>query len=194
MRLGFDDCDVEVAHWVRCLEEARGRIPVSVLDRLHELGGEDRVARLLRSGEAEVRERAASALWVLWYRAAGREAETELTAAIAALEEKDPDRAVEILDGMVERYPDFAEAWNKRATAHYLAGRFDDAIRDCRETVQRNPLHYAAWHGLGLSLLRLDRSHEALAAFHRALALHPHEEGNRRAVDFCRDQIATDES
>lgn len=186
--LGFDDPLTEERHWFEVLSGCRGKIPVQVVDRIAELGGEGRLARLLHSSRPELRERATAALWVLWYRAAGDDAERELDEAVAQMERRQLADAVQQLSKLIDERPEFAEAWNKRATAYFLMGRYAEAASDCRRTLLLNRIHFGAWHGLGLCLLKLEDYSAARNAFREALAIHPFEEGSRRALAICESQ------
>ena len=74
---------------------------------------------------------------------------------------------------IIERAPDFAEGWNKRATVRYLAERYAGAISDCEETLARNPPHFGALSGQGLCHMALGQYREAAVLFRRALDVHP---------------------
>lgn len=189
-RIGFDDPAAELALWIGHVRFGEGPLTVAVLDRIAELGGDVALARLLRETDARVRERATTALWVLWHRACGECAERDLAAAGRPMERGRFEEAAEAIGRVISRNPNYAEAWNQRATAHYLAGRYELAVHDCRETLERNPLHFGAWHGLGLCFLRLGCYREASRAFGRALALQPHEACNRRALEDCERHLS----
>jgi tetratricopeptide (TPR) repeat protein len=75
---------------------------------------------------------------------------------------------------VIARAPDFAEGWNKRATARHIAGDHAGAIADCAETLARKPHHFGALSGQGLCHMALRQPREAAALFRRALAVHPH--------------------
>ncbi len=70
--------------------------------------------------------------------------------------------------------PDWAEAWNMRATLHYLQGREDESVAAIGRTLALEPRHFGALCGLGEILRGLDEKEAALLAFRRALRLHPH--------------------
>ena len=70
--------------------------------------------------------------------------------------------------------PDFAEAWNKRATVRYLMKNFEGSIADCQATLARNPNHFGAASGQGLCHMSLGQYQEAAICFRRALEIHPH--------------------
>ena len=65
--------------------------------------------------------------------------------------------------------PEFAEGWNKRATAYYLAGELDASIRDVERTLALEPRHFGALSGLGLIYLARDDELGALRAFEATL-------------------------
>ena len=69
--------------------------------------------------------------------------------------------------------PEFAEGWNKRATAYYLAGELDASIRDVERTLALEPRHFGALSGLGLIYLARDDELGALRAFEATLKVHP---------------------
>ena len=75
------------------------------------------------------------------------------------------------------RKPAFAEGWNRRATAYYLAEEFDKSIADCREVLKRNRAHFGALSGLGQIYTALERYEDALDWFRRALAVNPNMAG-----------------
>ena len=50
---------------------------------------------------------------------------------------------------IIQRKPDFAEAWNKRATLYFLMGEYEKSLQDCDEVMKRNPAHFGALAGYG---------------------------------------------
>ena len=74
---------------------------------------------------------------------------------------------------MIKRRPNFAEGWNKRATAYYLAGELHKSLADCDEVMKRNPQHFGALSGYGQIHVRLENYRKAIEYFQRALAVNP---------------------
>ena len=81
--------------------------------------------------------------------------------------------ALPMLDDMVARAPGWAEAWNKRATALYLAGEHDRSLSDIDRVLALEPRHFGALAGMGLIRIAKGQYREALDAFRRALAVNP---------------------
>ena len=66
------------------------------------------------------------------------------------------------------------QAWNKRATAYYLAHDFERSIQDCQKTLELQPNHFLAMSGMGLCYAGLERWDEAVHWFQQSVTVHPH--------------------
>lgn len=128
----------------------------------------------LRGKDPVVAARAEAALWQLWCRSGIPEVDALLRQGIEAMERQKLEDAAALFTRAIERAPDFAEGWNKRATIRYLAEDYAGAIADCEETLARNPHHFGALSGQGLCHMALGQYREAAALFRRALEVHPH--------------------
>lgn len=96
--------------------------------------------------------------------------------------------ALEAFDQAVRMAPEFAEAWNKRATVHYLMGDLQRSIADVGATLKLEPRHFGALSGLGLINLRLGDKRAALEAFEAALEIHPFLPARDR-IEALRDAV-----
>jgi len=123
------------------------------------------------------------AIWKVWLRSGSDTADLLMNWAVESMAEKKLDRAVEYLDAVVELRPDFAEAWNKRATIHYMRDDYAKALGDIQRVLALEPRHFGALAGLGVILQEIDEKPRALEAFRRALAIHPHLESAKKAVE-----------
>jgi tetratricopeptide (TPR) repeat protein len=81
--------------------------------------------------------------------------------------------AIEILDELVERAPDWAEGWNQRATVRFMQGDFEGSLADIEETLQREPRHFGSLAGMAIILMQQGRAEQAQATLRRAIAIHP---------------------
>ena len=91
-----------------------------------------------------------------------------------AMDGKDLDLAVRLLNAIIDIQPNYVEAWNRRATVYYMKKDFGSALADIREVLVREPRHFGALSGLGMIMQDVGDEKHALEAFRRALAVHPH--------------------
>ncbi|MEM9147821.1 MAG: hypothetical protein AAGC57_16680 [Pseudomonadota bacterium] len=103
--------------------------------------------------------------------------------ATRAMEAEDYEEALQFLNDLVRLEPGFSEAWNRRATVHFLRKDYGRSVADIQRTLALEPRHFGALAGLGFILDRLDRDEDAYRVFQRALEIHPHLEGAREAVE-----------
>ena len=113
----------------------------------------------------------------------GTPAAFDLERATRALTALDFPAAERILARLVATHPDFAEAWNKRATLYYMQNRDDESVANIHHTLQLEPRHYGAICGFAQICLSLGDTDGALFAFDAALRVNPHLNDAREAVD-----------
>lgn len=100
-----------------------------------------------------------------------------------AMEAGDLPAAIEHLTALTDHAPDFAEGWNARATAFYMAGQFGPSMADIARTLTLNPHHFGALAGLGAIFEDVGRDREAIAAYRASLAIHPHQDALHEALE-----------
>lgn len=113
-------------------------------------------------------------IWEAWGKSESDTLDALMQGGIAVMEKGDYPRAAQIFTSMIELKPDFAEAYNKRATVRFMAGDYPGSVADIERTLKLEPRHFGALSGLGLIMERLDNLPEALKAYRRALAANPH--------------------
>ncbi|HHI82700.1 MAG TPA: tetratricopeptide repeat protein [Rhizobiales bacterium] len=145
-----------------------------VLDRLF--------GRLHREKSPEAAKRFTQAIWRAWSRSDSPSATVLLGQARRAIAARQYRIAIAILSTVIEQQPQFAEAWNKRATAYFLAGDFTRSISDIKKVLDLEPRHFGALAGLGLIYRRQGKYARALAIFKRAQAINPHLPEVKRAI------------
>lgn len=151
-------------------------IPLS--DRL------DRLFSELQSSQSELEaRRIAGQIDDLWRGARGETARLLLSRADEAIADEDFTLAIDVLDQLIALEPEFAEAWNRRATVYYLKDDYGHSLADIAVTLALEPRHFGALTGLGLMLEDLGEDKKAYDALKRALELNPFQEEVRRELE-----------
>ena len=128
-------------------------------------------------------------IWLLWLHSDDKAVNRLMAQGVIAMQRGALDRALERFDTIVERAPEFAEGWNKRATVLYMMGRHRESVADVRHVLSLEPRHYGALSGLGLILVALDREEDALTWLRRALELNPYLDGIRLLADRIGERL-----
>ena len=128
-------------------------------------------------------------IWRIWYQNEDPSTTDLLIEGDRAMNAGDFDAAMEDFNAVIERDPDFAEGWNRRATLRYMMGDYQGSMADIDETLLREPRHFGALAGLGLVNMELGREQQALDAFERALVINPQMSGPRANAEYLRKKI-----
>jgi tetratricopeptide (TPR) repeat protein len=110
--------------------------------------------------------------------------------AMQAIDEKKYAMALDLLDQALVLKPDFAEAWNKRATVNFLREDYAASLTDIRQTLALEPRHFGALSGLGIILQETGKKEEALVVFRKALEIDPLLQKVREAVEKLEAETA----
>ena len=132
---------------------------------------------------------AETAIWRIWLDGGEPSLNEGMARGIHAMNTNRFDDAVERFTELIAAAPNFAEAWNKRATVYYLMERYEDSVRDIERTLALEPRHFGAISGMGLIFLQLGDEVGALDAFEKVLEIHPHARGARFHVERLRERL-----
>jgi tetratricopeptide (TPR) repeat protein len=172
-------------------DAAQRRDAVSALAESGTAQDVERLLDALHDPDASVRALAEQAVWRVWIRSDDPEVNTLMQSGMRFMEEGRLGLAVDAFTRVIERQPAFAEGWNKRATVYFLMGDFDQSLKDCDETLQRNPNHFGALSGCGAIYAQrqeLDRAEEFLE---RALEINPNMPGVEQALALIKQRQGT---
>jgi tetratricopeptide (TPR) repeat protein len=145
--------------------------------------------RRLRDESSLVRSYAEQGLWLLWSRSGDPKIDDVMARGGDEMQAGRYGEAIKIFTSVIKARPQFAEGWNKRATAYYLAGEYDRSIADCREVLKRNPRHFGALSGMGLIYTKLEQYDEALKWFRRALEVNPNMVGVETNIEQLKELL-----
>lgn len=144
-----------------------------------DISGAGTVVKSLKDEDHDVRRLAEETLWALWSRSGSSRVDALLQTGGYLISQGDLFQAVQFFDEVISEKPEFAEGYNKRATAWYLMGSYERSLADISLTLKRNPYHFGALSGAGCCMIRLKRYGEAAVFFQRALEINPNLDGVR---------------
>src|SRR5713226_9290890 len=102
-------------------ERRRGALGLAAVGRMQDAPA---LVAALRDADELVRATAEEALWALWSRSGDERVDALFRQGVAQMSGERLAEAIATFTRIIELKPDFAEGWNKRATAYYLAGEY----------------------------------------------------------------------
>ena len=145
---------------------AQNREGATVLDTLF--------AKLQTASDPMAIQSLESAIWEQWTMVPEPAQRQLMLRGIAEMQHEEFKSALETFSKLIDMAPDLPEAWNKRATVHWLMGNFSASIADICETIKREPRHFGAYSGLGMIRTEMGEPARAVAAFQLAKKYNPH--------------------
>ena len=128
---------------------------------------------LLEADDFSQGSRITEEIWQRWRQVDNTVIGDLLASGIAAMNARDLRLARDSFNQLIEKAPEFAEGWNKRATVYYLMGEYNHSIRDIRQTLLLEPRHFGAMAGFAWILLYQGDFEMAERVLRRALSVNP---------------------
>lgn len=138
---------------------------------------------------AEEAEPVEARIWTLWTQSGDQNIDRLMTTGLSEMAAQRYEQTLTAFNSIIRQKPDFAEAWNKRATLYYLLGDYQRSTEDVDRTLALEPRHFGALSGLGLIALAVGEEKRALEAFEAALNIHPHMAGADTHIRTLRDKV-----
>ena len=147
-------------------------------------GSDDRVLRpRLADDDPQVRDLAEQAMWRLWGRSGDAAVDVLMAQGDEALSAGQLEQAIAIYASVIRSKPAYAEGWNKRATAYFLAGDFKRSLADCDQVMKRKSYHFGALAGYGQIYFQMKRYDKAIGYWRRALDANPNMTGMEANIE-----------
>lgn len=135
------------------------------------------ISRIVEQMQAAPHQGAAQGLaaemWEIWLDAPDEVAQSMLDDGVALLRVGDYLGSRQLLGRLVDYCPTYAEGYNQRAFAAFLAGDYGAALVDLDRAIAFQPVHLGALTGKALTLIALGRNAEAQDVLRVALAINP---------------------
>ncbi len=143
----------------------------------------------LRDESAFVRAYAEQGLWLLWSRSGDAAIDRQMARGVEEMQTGRLPEALATFSDVILQRPAFAEGWNKRATAHYMASNFKQSLADCDEVLKRNPNHFGAISGYGQIHFQMEDYEQALRWWRRALEVNPNMVGVETNIKMTEERL-----
>ena len=82
-------------------------------------------------------------------------------------------KAIEVFTKVIELDPNWAEAWNKRATVLYMIGDYQESQNDIDKVLSLEQRHFGALAGQGLVNIKLKNYEKAIESYKKAQEIYP---------------------
>ena len=112
-------------------------------------------------------------IWNIWNETNDKKIDGDFYRGMESLRTNDLLMAIAFFTRVIEKKPDFAEAWNKRATVYFMIGEFDKSMIDINQTLKLEPRHFGALDGMGLIFMHLQQYNEAIKIYDQMLTIFP---------------------
>lgn len=128
---------------------------------------------LAEAPNAVAGKRLAGQIQVQWNQSGSATIDYLMGKAREAMQESRNDVALDLVSEAIALKQDYAEAWNLRATIHFLQGEMGQSMADIERVLALEPRHFGALTGMAAILQQTGRNASALALYERALGVFP---------------------
>ena len=126
-------------------------------------------------------------IWLHWHEGS-RALQPIFDQGMRALHLGQPQTAIDQFTRVIEAIPQFAEGWNRRATAYFMVGDFEASLRDIQQTLALEPRHFGALSGLSMILENTLQYDKAIQAENSLLELMPENVLIKERIQLLRTQ------
>ncbi|MDC0195266.1 hypothetical protein OAJ82_03275 [Alphaproteobacteria bacterium] len=119
-------------------------------------------------------------IWDIWHETNDIKIEADFYRGMESMRTNDLIMSIAFFTRVINKKPDFAEAWNKRATAYFMMGEFDKSMLDINQTLKLEPRHFGALDGMALIFMHLKQYSKAINIYDKMLNISPN---NQSIID-----------
>ncbi|KAA9333041.1 tetratricopeptide repeat protein [Hymenobacter busanensis] len=128
-------------------------------------------------------------IWQLWLELDDVALSKRLEAGMRDMAAGEYSQAIAEFTFLIKQLPEYAEGWNKRATAYYLRGEYRSSLNDIAQTLKREPRHFGALSGKATIQRMLGDQRGALRTLRRLARLCPHLPGLQEQLRDVQDRL-----
>ena len=151
---------------------------------------QDLLDKLARAPSAEAAKKIVINIQEAWINSHKDLSEKKLMSqALSSMDNGNLTKAERELTELIQKNPDFVEAWNKRATVRFFNGDLAGSETDVFEVLSREPRHFGAISGLAMINVHVGALEEAVKAYEMLLDIHPHARDAKRYLPHLKKKI-----
>tara|TARA_B100001996_G_scaffold352001_1_gene312433 strand:+ start:27 stop:590 length:564 start_codon:yes stop_codon:yes gene_type:complete len=98
-------------------------------------------------------------------------------------------KAYKTFTQIIAAEPDWAEAWNKRATVLYLMNKYQSSLDDIKITLTLEPRHFGALSGQALNYIELNEYEKAIKSYKTVQKIYPIMDGAKKMIPQLEELI-----
>ena len=151
-----------------------------ILFSLNFLKAQDRDVQLnklfieLKINNANLTYETEQKIWEIWSTHPNNQKLTKRLAEGSKLvRNKQLSKAINIFTEIISLDPQWAEAWNKRATVLYMMGDYNSSQKDIDKVLELEKRHFGALAGQGLVNIKLENYEKAIESYKKAKEIYP---------------------
>lgn len=130
-----------------------------------------------------------SRIWEIWMDSEDDEVDRLMDEGVEELTQHEYTEAIKTFSKIIELMPEYAEGWNKRATAYYLRGDYKASLDDIKITLDLESRHFGAISGLISILSTIGDEWGTLRALNKLKRILPHEPGLKEQIESLELQL-----
>ena len=138
----------------------------NILDKLFD--------QLVKTDDSDDAEQLEEKIWSIWSKHPKNNKLTDkLEFGTELMQYGDYNYALRVFDNIIVTDPQWSEAWNKRATVHFLMDKFKNSLDDIDKVLSIEPRHFGALSGQARIFIKLQEYEKAIKSIERALEFYP---------------------
>ena len=129
-------------------------------------------------------------IWMLW---STHPTDQKLTSILdegsRLVQDQQLKRAINVFTEAIELDPNWAEAWNKRATVFYMVGEFQKSQDDIDKVLELENRHFGALAGQGMVNIQLKNYDKAKLSYQKAQEIYPAMKSSKVMIEQIEELI-----
>ena len=146
--------------------------------------------KLFYSEDAKEINQIISQIWDIWHETNDINIEADFYRGMESMRIRDLIMSIVFFTRVIEKKPNFAEAWNKRATVYFMIGEFDKSMNDINKTLILEPRHFGAMDGMGLIFMHLKQYDKAIKIYDQMLEIFPNNQNIKDKKNLMKEFIS----